>query len=265
MCCLFLFELVCARSVCVSLYSVHLSNIMSTIIRLSLSRRTEYINASYSGYPGVYARVSDAYDWIQQEVCNSDSGENGGGTIMAPDSFGCTIKAEPESEGLAETPSVSPSVTPSETRITARPSASSTESDTTLSRPPTLAQEDGGSGFRTLFPTASSTATLTYPPTAESTIVSTEDITSAPIPATPGGESTTINTPTSTPAPTITQTEEGTILIFSELTPIPTISQDFTLFPTLGTGNEDNRLYSTTKKPAGFVIGTLFPTKSEEV
>jgi len=238
-----------------------------------------------SGYPGVYARVSDAYDWIQQEVCNS---ENGG--TMAPDNFDCSTRTvESESEVVeevvdAETASVSPSVVPtetvssalpsampSETRATAHPSALPTEIDTTLTLPPTLAQDDGGigSGFRTLFPTSSSmatptypptasfTASPTYPPTAESTILSTEE-SSDPTPVI-SEESTAIDTPTLTP--TASQTLDGTILIFTEISPIP--APDFTLFPTRATDNEDNRIYSTTKKPTGY-DRTLFPTKSSE-
>lgn len=228
-----------------------------------------------SGYPGVYARVSDAYDWVQQEICNSE----GVVDTMTLDNFGCsTEKAESESEALvelavAETPSfrpsvapteaissVLPSVMPPETRTTAFPSTSPTDSptdiETFLSLPPTPAQEEvDGSGLGTSSPIASPTAESTSIPTEKSSI----DITSAPTPAITG-ESTVI-TPSPTPAP---------ITTFSEIIPIPSLapaivasSPDFTSIPTVAE-NRDAPEYIPTKKPASY-LGTLIPTSWEEV
>ena len=237
------------------------------LIRLFFQRMSKN---TCSGYPGVYARVSDAYDWVRQEICNNE-----GVDTMTLDNFGCsTEKAESESEVVelvvSETPSFRPSIAATEaissvlpsvmlpeTQTTAFPSASPTDIETFLSLPPTPAQEEvGGSGLGTSSPIASPTAESTSIPTEKSSI----DITSAPTPAIT--EESTVITPSPTPAPTAT---------FSEIIPIPSLapaivasSPDFTSIPTPVAENRDASLYSPTKKPASY-LGTLIPTSSEEV
>jgi len=51
-----------------------------------------------NGYPGVYARVSEAYDWIREEVCSRSYAD------LAPAYFDCPI----ETGGATAIPSESP-------------------------------------------------------------------------------------------------------------------------------------------------------------
>ena len=63
----------------------------------------------HRGYPGVYARVSEAYDWIQQEVCRLSSNDS---TITIPEYFNCpTVEdATTFSTEATFTPTASPRV-----------------------------------------------------------------------------------------------------------------------------------------------------------
>ena len=118
------------------------------------------------GYPGVYARVSDAYDWIRDELCEEDDG------ALAPEYFGCTVQA------ASPPPSPPPPPpTPAQVVVTSIPTVESTI-------------------------VISSTPNPTPAPTVEITIVISS--TPNPTPA-PTEESTTVisseNTPNPTPAP----------------------------------------------------------------
>jgi len=114
------------------------------------------------GYPGVYSRVSEAYDWIWEELCYNGSGD------LAPDYFGCPVVVGSEVESFI------PSAKPTEkTPISARPSASATETETTLS------PSDSVPSSETPKPSARPSAS----PTEESTILIFSEITSKPTPA----------------------------------------------------------------------------------
>jgi len=196
------------------------------------------------GYPGVYSRVSEAYDWLVEELCYNGSGD------LAPDYFGCmkTVGSEVE-EVVAETlsPFGRPSAMPSEITPTssASPSASTADNimETTTMSPSAMSSETTPTSSAS--PSASTTEIeKTFPPSA---VVSSES-------------------PTSSASPSASPTDESTILIFSEITSSPTpapvgvSSLVLTSFPTRSV----SRLDPTLKQPTQD-FNTMFPTSSEDV
>mmetsp|Transcript_26685 Transcript_26685/g.44074 ORF Transcript_26685/g.44074 Transcript_26685/m.44074 type:complete len:460 (+) Transcript_26685:96-1475(+) len=119
------------------------------------------------GYPGVYARVSEAYDWIQQEVCRQSSE-----STTIPEYFNCPRVATTTTMTLPTTPS--PTLSP-----TIRPSVTPSIQDTTLA--PTVTVSRPPSSYNAQFPTMdpANQSLLSYVPTSyssgESTIDSTID------------------------------------------------------------------------------------------
>ena len=86
---------------------------------------TQTNTTKYSGYPGVYARVSEAYDWIREEVCRESSSNSSDNSDddLTPEYFGCP-RIPSETETKATTPS--PTITnPTTNSPTMAPSSSS--------------------------------------------------------------------------------------------------------------------------------------------
>ena len=136
------------------------------------------------GYPGVYARVSDAYDWIREEVCyrtktSTVEGDDDRRLLLAPpDYFNCP-------DNIPERPSVSPTAMPTTVRITEMPTVSYTRPNL-----PTIA---------TLTPTPTIiTTTSTIIPALSSVITTTTGTISSESPTTGGGSRPSISTITTT-------------------------------------------------------------------
>jgi trypsin len=136
------------------------------------------------GYPGVYARVSDAYDWIREEVCyrttKTVEGDDDRRLLLAPpDYFNCP-------DNIPSRPSVSPTAMPTTVRITEMPTVSYTRPNL-----PTIA---------TLTPTPTTiTTTFTIIPAPSSVIITTTTGTISSEPPTTGaGSRPSISTITTT-------------------------------------------------------------------
>ena len=155
----------------------------------------------------MYARVSEAYDWIQQELCD-DENDN----YLAPDYFECaaTVVSEGEVEmeeekvpKSTEMPSFSPSLNPSESLTSTIPSVMPSETPSatpsihvTSTSPPTeqettLSSIITGIGADITFPTASPLkAPETISPSTP-TVVPSSDMTMFPTRASDVGEDET--------------------------------------------------------------------------
>jgi len=126
-------------------------------------------------YPGVYSRVSQAYDWIRGEVCYK--------SIDPPDYLSCQTSergpifkamenaaAAAAETTLAQVPSLSPSQTPTTLAPTLLPTKRPTRSPTTFGQGNVVEQENStGTSFAVskLPPPTSPPATLT-PTTTQS-------------------------------------------------------------------------------------------------
>ena len=113
------------------------------------------------GYPGVYARVSEAYDWIQQEVCRLSSNDS---TITIPEYFNCPTVEDATTFSTigTATPTASPRVRSS--------MAPSIEGTTMI---PTVTVSTPPSSSPTMIPTTNQSLLMDVPsssPSEESTI-----------------------------------------------------------------------------------------------
>lgn len=151
-----------------------------------------------SGYPGVHARVSEAYDWIREEVCRESS--NTSSNDSTPEYFGCP-RLSSETKATTESP------TTTTTNPTSHPPTMAPSIKETSVSPTTIAPTPGPT---TNDPTLSiSTSAPTIPPQTQFP---------TPVPTTSNKQPTDV--------PTSYSTDEVKIVFIESPTFAPTIETD---------------------------------------